>query len=124
VAGAGGRVVKYIGDASLLVFPEQEVRTAVGELLAMKREIEDYFASDYPALALTLSADLGKIIVVELEPIAAADVLGHTVNTACRLGVGIERGGFAVSQAVYERLGDELRNRFQVRSFPKVYVAR
>ena len=53
-----GRVVKYIGDASLLVFPQEYVNAVIRELLAMRREIEEYFGSHYPDLSITFSTHI------------------------------------------------------------------
>ena len=41
VSAAGGRVVKFIGDATLIVFPEELADTGVETLLALKRDTEN-----------------------------------------------------------------------------------
>jgi class 3 adenylate cyclase len=123
VGAAAGRVVKYIGDASLLVFPEQDVQGSVLELLSMKREIEEYFGSSYPNLAITFSAHFGQIIHVSLEPFTELDILGDTVNRAWLLGNRAERGGLVISREVYERLGEPARSRFRLSDSPDTYAA-
>jgi class 3 adenylate cyclase len=116
-------VVKYIGDASLLVFPEEEVDGAVRELLAMKGAIERYFALRYPDLSITFSAHLGEIIIVRLEPFSGLDILGDTVNSASRLGRQARGGGFAISREVYARLSEATRRRFRSAEDEGVYLA-
>ncbi|UCF96613.1 MAG: adenylate/guanylate cyclase domain-containing protein [Spirochaetaceae bacterium] len=123
ITNTGGRVVKYIGDASLLVFPQEDVDGSIRELLSMKQEIEEYFASTYPALAITFSAHLGQIIIVRIEPFENLDILGHTVNTAWRLGARAQRGGFVISQPVYDALEETTRVRFHRITPQAVYVA-
>ncbi len=123
VANTTGRIVKYIGDASLLVFPEEDVDGAIGELLAMKREIEAAFAATYPDLSITFSAHVGQIIIVRLEPLASLDILGDTVNTASLLNNNARNGEFVVSQLVYDRLGEQTRREFRKAVPPTVYVA-
>jgi class 3 adenylate cyclase len=123
VAKTTGRVVKYIGDASLLVFPKDDVDEAVGELLAMKREIEESFAAAYPELAITFSAHLGQIIMIRLEPFTLLDIGGDTVNIAFRLNNQVRDGGFAISRQVYECLNERTKSEFQAIAPPAIYVA-
>jgi adenylate cyclase len=118
-----GKVVKYIGDASLLVFPEEDIDKTMCELLSMKREIKKYFESDYPALSITFSAHLGEIVIVRLEPFASLDILGHTVNLASLLGNYARSGGFVISQEVSDRLADTTQGEFRKLDTPAVYVA-
>src|SRR6185503_2434841 len=42
VAAAGGRVVKFIGDASLIVFRDDAVDVGVSALLDLKEEVDRY----------------------------------------------------------------------------------
>jgi class 3 adenylate cyclase len=123
VAKTRGRVVKYIGDASLMVFPEEDVDTAIGELLAMKREVEEALTAVHPDLAITFSAHLGEIIIVQLEPFSSLDIMGDSVNLASRLNNQARGGGFAISQQVYERLSDKTRLVFKKNVPPAVYLA-
>ena len=118
-----GQVVKYIGDASLLVFPEEDVDSTTRELLSMKREIEGYFKAHYPDLSITFSAHLGEIIVVRLEPLADLDILGETVNRASLLGNRARGGGFVISRDVHERLSEATRRLFRAAEVEVVYVA-
>lgn len=123
VRETSGRVVKYIGDASLLVFAEEDVDGVIRELLSMKREIEDYFESSYPDLSITFSAHIGEIILVRLEPLAGLDIGGDTVNRASLLGNQARGGGFVISREVYERLADATRRRFHRADAQAFYTA-
>ena len=123
VGNTRGQVVKYIGDASLLVFPEEDADTGVRELLAMKRELDAFLRSEHPALSAAFSVHLGQIIIVDLEPVAALDILGNTVNIASYLGTCARGAGFIISQEVYERLSEETRAGFQKQPPTAVYVA-
>jgi class 3 adenylate cyclase len=123
VGNTRGQVVKYIGDASLLVFPEEDADAGVRELLAMKRELDAFLRAEHPALSVSLSAHLGQIIIVELEPIAGLDVLGNTVNIASYLGTRARGAGFVISQEVYERLSEGTRAGFQKQPPAAMYVA-
>lgn len=123
VVGTTGAVVKYIGDASLLVFPEGDVDRSVRELLGAKQEIEEYFVESHPDLRITFSAHVGEIVVVRLDPIQALDVLGDSVNLASVLGRRAQGGSFVISRQVHQRLGSETRAEFVERAVPPVYVA-
>jgi adenylate cyclase len=118
-----GAVVKYIGDASLLVFPEEDTDRSIGELLEMQRSIHAYFASNHLDLSITFSAHIGPIIVVRLQPIEDLDIHGHTVNHASRLGSQAPTGGFVVSREVYDRLAETTRRAFRQADTTEVFLA-
>lgn len=123
IGKTNGQVVKYIGDASLLVFPERDIDENVRELLRLKHEIEDYFRSNYPSLSITFSAHLGEITIAQLEPFDTLDILGDTVSTASLLGKIPHRGGFVISHQVFERLDEKTQGEFRQHAPPAVYVA-
>jgi class 3 adenylate cyclase len=104
-------------------FPEEEVEIAIRELLSLKREIEDFFESNYPDLSIAFSTDIGELIIVCLEPFTDPDILGETVNRASRLGNNARGGGFVISREVYERLGEATRRRFRRIGTHEAYTA-
>jgi class 3 adenylate cyclase len=123
VGATTGKVVKYIGDASLLVFPEEGIDASMLELLSMKGEIDRYFESDYPDLSIVFSAHIGQIMIVRLVPIDDLDILGDTVNRASLLGNLSRGGGFVISEDVYQRLTETTRRRFHRVDTPVAYTA-
>jgi class 3 adenylate cyclase len=75
VSAAGGTVVKYIGDASLIVFGAEQVDAGVAALI-------DLVATIGIDSRLNASAHFGLVRGVSLRGIEMPDVLGQAVNIA------------------------------------------
>jgi class 3 adenylate cyclase len=120
VVAAGGRVVKFIGDAALLVFPEDRVDAGVAALLALKEEVDAWFAGLRWEPRLVVKAHFGAAISGPFGPPGDAryDVLGHEVNTAATL----EGGSFTLSAQAFRKLGPELRQRFKKHTPAVTYI--
>src|SRR5262249_23212301 len=110
---AGGSVVKYIGDAALITFPEAAVDQGVQALLDLKESIDRLMAMRGWECRLAAKAHFGTAVA---GPFGAAghkqfDILGRAVNTAATLG------GTAVtlSADAFRKLGADLRARFNKR---------
>ena len=87
VEGAGGTVVKFIGDSSLVVFPEAEAQRSVDALRQLKQQGEEHFAKcGWPA-KLNIKANIGSVICVRVgtKTDKRLDVFGDAVNVAARL---------------------------------------
>jgi adenylate cyclase len=120
VAAAGGRVVKFMGDGALAVFPEAGVDAGVSALLALKEEIDSWMASLGWECRLAARAHVGMVIA---GPFGGAgdkrfDVIGGEVNTAATL----DRAGVSLSVAAFRRLSPALRTRFKKHSAPITYI--
>jgi class 3 adenylate cyclase len=119
---AGGRIVKFMGDAGLVVFPEESAEQCVFALSELAREAR--------ARALEAGFDAYLNVNVHVGPVVAGafgppgderfDVIGKTVNIAARLG----RRGVTLSQQAYRCLSPEGRERFQKVAPPTTYRLR
>ena len=117
---AGGRVVKFIGDAALIVFSEDTVDRGVEALLQMKDAVDDLMERRRWDCRLTVKAHFGTTVA---GPFGAAgakrfDVIGKAVNTAATL----EGSGVTLSVAAFRKLGPELRRRFRKHTPPVTYI--
>ena len=116
---AGGRIVKFMGDAGMLVFEPESAETVI---LAL-----DEFARDSRKLArqagldtyLNVNVHVGPAITGSFGPPGAErfDVIGKAVNVAARLG----RRGLTLSPQAFRCLGAEARKRFQKLAPPTTY---
>ena len=119
VGGAGGRVVKFMGDAGLAAFPEEHAEEAITALCAFAQEARQQ------ARAAGLDAHLA--VNVHVGPVLAGsfgvpgderyDVIGKTVNIAARLG----RRGVTLSAQAFRCLSAEGRKCFQKNMPPITY---
>jgi class 3 adenylate cyclase len=119
--GAGGRVVKFLGDAALIVFPEADVDRGVAALLDLKDTVDDLMVERGWECRLIVQAHFGTAIA---GPFGAAgdkhyDVLGAAVNTAATL----DSSGVALSVEAFRKLGPDLRTRFKKHTPPITYIA-
>src|SRR5689334_16373073 len=62
VAAANGRLVKFMGDGALVVFPEDGVDVGVAALLALKDEIDAWMTSLGWECRLAARAHFGTVI--------------------------------------------------------------
>jgi adenylate cyclase len=120
VRGAAGRVVKFLGDATLAVFPAEEADRAVLALLDLKDSADRFMAVQGWECQLQVKVHCGPVAAGHFGsgPDRRYDVLGKTVNIAARL----ETSGIALSAEAFRRLGPEVRTRFKKHTPPITYI--
>ena len=107
VAAHKGRVVKLIGDGTIVEFAS--VIDAVNCALSVQRPAEhapDQRASQ-AAIVLRIGINLGDVIM------EGDDIYGDGVNIAARLEPLAEPGGICISSIVNESIGNRIDVRFQ-----------
>ncbi len=122
IEGAGGRIVKLMGDAGMAVAsPEQAegLVFALADLALRARELGQEYGFD---VYLNTSVHVGPVLSGEFGPPGAErfDVIGKTVNVAARLG----RRGLTLSAQAFRCLSPEGRERFQKIKRPVNYRMR
>lgn len=119
LGAAGGRIVKFIGDAGLVVFPPDGAEVAIFALCdfadAARALGGEYGFDTY----LNVSVHVGPVVAGSFGPAGEQryDVIGKTVNIAARLG----RRGVTLSAQAFRCLGEDARKRFQKRLQPITY---
>jgi adenylate cyclase len=107
VAAHNGRIVKLIGDGTIVEFGS--VVDAVNCALAVQRSsasLPDATARQ-PTIVLRIGINLGDVIIEN------DDIYGDGVNIAARLEPLAEPGGICVSSIVHESVGNRIDVRFQ-----------
>jgi len=120
VRAAGGRVVKFIGDAGLVVFPAEAVDAGVLALFELKQGVDAFMAErDWPC-RLMVKAHFGPVAAGSFGARGDKryDVLGKTVNTTARL----DSTGVALSADAFRQLSPETRKRFKKHTPPIAYI--
>ena len=120
IAAGGGRVVKFMGDGALAVFPEDGVDAGVNALLALKEEIDAWMSSLGWDCRLAARAHVGTVIAGEFGGAGDKrfDVIGREVNAAATL----DHAGLCLSAAAFDRLSPALRTRFSEQTPPATYI--
>jgi adenylate cyclase len=107
VAAHNGRIVKLIGDGTIVEFGS--VVDAVNCALAVQRagaSLPDATAHQ-PTIVLRIGINLGDVIIEN------DDIYGDGVNIAARLEPLAESGGICVSSIVHESVGNRIDVRFE-----------
>lgn len=90
----GGRVVKFVGDAAMIVAPDAPtLATIVGKLVTSPTIVDE---------GLTLHAGLARGELLNID----GDYLGSPVNMAARLAALADPGAILASAAIGEALSD------------------
>ena len=118
-----GHIVKYLGDASLIIFPNECVDGGIRVLLGLKKGIDEHLARKKLSSKVTALAHYGEIIVGRLEPFDSIDILGEAVNIAFTLDRGQHRGRLVISPQAFRKLKPETRKSFHKFTPPTVYLS-
>lgn len=106
-----GRVVKFIGDATLAEFASADA--AVRAALALKREYEKAAEAMGATGLLRIAVHLGEVLAT-----ADGDIYGDGVNTTSRLEERTRAGNITISEDVWRQL--KTRRSFQFTALPPV----
>jgi class 3 adenylate cyclase len=120
VTAGGGRVVKFVGDAALAVFPEDAGDRVVDALFALKDEADGFLGGHGWSATLTFKVHFG---VVMAGPFGAKndkhfDVIGSDVNAAATL----QGRPFVLSAQAFRKLSADARRHFKKHTPPIVYI--
>jgi len=121
VAAGGGRIVKFMGDACLAVFPEERAPEAVAAAVALGARVREIATAHRARMESGVNMHLATVAAGELgaEGDRRFDVLGEGVNHTFLMGGG---AGVRISEPVYRRLPSDARSRWEKRKPPATYV--
>jgi len=122
VEGAGGRIVKFMGDAGLAVFDTDRAEKVIFALCELTGRARRLAAEHGLDSYLNVCVHAGPVITGSFGAPGAErfDVIGKTVNVAARLG----RRGVRLSAQAFRCLGPEARKRFEKITRPVTYSFR
>src|SRR5246127_3759663 len=107
VAAHQGRIVKLIGDGTIVEFAS--VVDAVNCALSVQRSVQSLQDETLrqPRIVLRIGINLGDVII------EGDDIYGDGVNVAARLEPLAEPGGICISSIVNESIGNRIDVRFE-----------
>jgi len=118
VSAAGGRVVKFMGDAFLAVWPEARAGDGVEGLPALKRDIDAWWAGKGWDSRVVLKAHFGRAVIGPFGRDARFDVIGNEVNVAATLPART----VSLSAEAFRRLENGKRRAFRKHTAPVMYI--
>ena len=121
IAAGGGKVVKFIGDAALLVFPDDGIDAGVLALRALKERGDQFFAARDKPCRHAIKVHFGPVFcgLIGTRDDQRFDLFGHAVNIAALLPAN----GLALTPQVFRRLAPETRQHFKKHTPPITYIA-
>ena len=118
IQAAGGLVVKFMGDAALVVFPEELADQGIMALLELKARVDRWIQDRAIGNSLHVNVHFGEVTLGTMGRADRLDVIGETVAIAATLG----SRGFGLSQQAFRRLTPEHRQLFHRFTPPVLYL--
>jgi adenylate cyclase len=118
VEAAGGYVVKFMGDAALVIFPEELADQGIMALLELKATVDRWIQNRPLGNSLFVDVHFGEVTLGRMGRAGRLDAIGETVHIAATLG----SRGFGLSQQAFRQLTPEHRQLFQKFTPPVKYV--
>lgn len=118
IGAAGGHVVKFMGDAALVVFPEELADQGIMTLLDLKARVDRWMQDRPIGQSLHVNAHVGEVTLGRMGRSGNLDVIGETVAIAATLG----SRSFGLSQQAFRCLTPEHRKLFHKLTPPVLYL--
>lgn len=125
IGGTNGRVIKFIGDSVLIVFPGESADEGTRQLLNLRDKIIEYFRERDIKMGLHVGIHYGEAVIGPFGEghCRSIDVLGESVNKASVLAGRDYRGKFVITPQAFRKLRRETRKLFHKYTPPMVYMA-
>lgn len=118
VSRSGGKLVKFIGDAMLAVWPEEAASAGVASLPVVKKNIDAWWAGKGWDSRLVVKAHFGRCVAGPFGTEGRFDVIGNEVNTAATLPART----ISLSTEAFRRLDEAGRKAWKKHTEPVVYI--
>lgn len=120
IENSGGKVIKFIGDAALIVYPETHVNEGVLALKTLKDQGDVWLADRNIPSRNIVKAHFGPVVCGPMgtRTDKRFDVMGETVNIAALL----KSNGLAMTPQVFRKLDPATRKLFKKHTPPITYI--
>jgi class 3 adenylate cyclase len=118
VTRSGGRIVKYLGDGALAVWPPEAADSALEAMLELRNSVAAAIGKHGMKSELVVRLHCGDAVAGEFGPDRQYDVFGGEVLVAFNLPVSTA----SVSAEAFRRLSPAMRARLQKHTEPVVYI--
>jgi len=120
IESSGGQVIKFIGDAALIAFDENDIDKGIVALKQLKTEIDSYNIENKIESQLIIKAHFGQVItgMIGTKNKKMYDIIGNVVNIAATLS----SNGYTISVEAFRQLKPETRKLFKKHTPPITYI--
>ena len=117
----GGKVIKFMGDGVLSIFPPDTASETVAAATTMQRAAANLAQEIGLDFRLKANIHFGEVIANEFGAGSSRrlDIIGRAVNQTFLLGRG---NGIRLSERVYRKLPSSERSSWEKRKLPAVYT--
>lgn len=119
VPAAGGRVVKYMGDGCLCVFPVERAADAVEAVIALDARVGALAAELDLPMEMGANLHLSTVAEGEFGAEGRYDVMGVGIIHTFKMGAGT---GIRISEPVYRKLPSHTRRAWTKQQPPATYT--
>jgi class 3 adenylate cyclase len=111
IAKNNGKIIKFIGDSAIVVFPEDCIDQGVNTLKQLKNKIESDFEKKNIPSRLDVKIHFGEVIggLLGTKENKTFDIIGEAVNTTALL----KSFGFSMTPQVFRKLNTDTRKLFK-----------
>jgi len=120
IESKGGKIIKFIGDEVLMVFPENLIDEGILALLNLKRKVDNFNKDNNLDSQLIIKCNFGKVVIGMLgtKKNKRLDIIGKEVNTTALL----KSNGFVMTAETFRKLKSETRKLFKKHTPPITYI--
>ena len=115
-----GQIIKFIGDAVLITFEENDIDNGIIALKKLKTEIDSYNKKMKYESQFIIKAHFGQVAagMIGTKNKKMYDIFGNVVNISATL----PSNGFAISVEAFRQLKPETRKLFKKHTPPITYI--
>lgn len=117
---ASGQIIKFMGDAFLAIWMEDQIPTGLAALHVMKREIDAWWATHEWDSRLVIKAHVGTAVVGTFGNESRFDVIGNAVNVTAVLPART----ISLSAEAYAALAADAQLHWQAQAGATFYTPR
>ena len=120
ISEGGGEVIKFMGDAALMTFPEDGVDAGLATLRRLKEEGDAWCEARGMPCRHIIRAHFGDVVKgrIGTRTNKRIDIFGETVNTAFL----VKSSGLAVTPQLFRKLGVDMRTFLKKHTPPVTYI--
>jgi adenylate cyclase len=117
---SNGKVIKFIGDAALITFEENDIDAGIVALNKLKIEVDSYNKKNNYESQLIIKAHFGQIAagMIGTRRKKLYDIFGTVVNITAQL----PSSGYAISAEVFRKLKPATRKLFKKHTPSITYI--
>ena len=118
-------LIKNVGDANLMVLPDEHLDEKLLALLKLKTDMETFLHDRGFNHRAAFSAHYGEIAVGPFgrEPFASTDAFGDAINVTFLMNGKPFRGRFSITPQLFRKLKPDTRKKFHKFTPPVSYLA-